>query len=112
MRAFGRDLIRGGHYSQRSCEPHLQAEHMAAPTNAAYVKRALANSEPSTQAVHTWHLTDVPECPLNGRYWGQSGYYADRPKSTRTTQSRHGRLFLLRPCSASRALDFVGTMFA
>ena len=48
MRAFGRDLVRGGHYGQRSCEPHLKAEHMAAPTNAAYVKKALANSEPST----------------------------------------------------------------
>jgi hypothetical protein len=48
MRAFDRDLIRGGHYGQRSCEPHLKAEHMAAPTNAAYVKKALANSEPST----------------------------------------------------------------
>jgi|SRR3954466_9986066 hypothetical protein len=45
MRAFGRDLIRGGHYGQRSCEPHLKAEHMAAPTNAAYVKKDLANSE-------------------------------------------------------------------
>ena len=39
---------RGGHYGQRSCEPHLKAEHMAAPTNAANVKKALANSEPST----------------------------------------------------------------
>ena len=48
MRAFDRDLIRGGHYGQRSCEPHQQAEHMAAPTNAANVKKALANSEPST----------------------------------------------------------------
>ena len=48
MRAIDRDLIRGGHYGQRSCEPHLKAEHMAAPTNAAYVKKALANSEPST----------------------------------------------------------------
>jgi hypothetical protein len=38
MRAFDRDLIRGGHYGQRSCEPHQQAEHMAAPTNAAFVK--------------------------------------------------------------------------
>jgi hypothetical protein len=46
MRVFDRDLIRGGHYGQRSCEPHLQAEHMAAPTNAAYVKKVLANSEP------------------------------------------------------------------
>jgi hypothetical protein len=35
MRAFDRDLIRGGHYGQRSCEPHQQAEHMAAPTKSA-----------------------------------------------------------------------------
>jgi hypothetical protein len=42
MREFGRDLIRGGHYGQRSCEPHKKAEHMAAPTNAANVKKALA----------------------------------------------------------------------
>jgi hypothetical protein len=48
MRAIDRDLIRGGHYGQRSCEPRKQAEHMAAPTNAAYVKKVLANSEPST----------------------------------------------------------------
>jgi hypothetical protein len=48
MRAFDRDLIRGGHYGQRSCEPRKQAEHMAAPTNPANVKKALANSEPST----------------------------------------------------------------
>ena len=27
--AFDRDLIRGGHYGQRSCEPHLKAKHMA-----------------------------------------------------------------------------------
>ena len=45
MRAFDRDLIRGGHYGQRSYEPHQQAEHMAAPTNAAFVKKVLANSE-------------------------------------------------------------------
>jgi len=48
MRPFDRDLIRGGHYGQRSCEPHSKAEHMAAPTNAAFVKKVLANSEPST----------------------------------------------------------------
>jgi adenylate cyclase len=29
MRGYDRDLIRGGHYGQRSCEPHKQAEHMA-----------------------------------------------------------------------------------
>ena len=46
MRAFDRDLIRGGHYGQRSCEPHQQAEHMTAPTDAALVTNVLANSEP------------------------------------------------------------------
>ncbi len=29
MRVFDRDLIRGEHYGQRSCEPHSKAEHMA-----------------------------------------------------------------------------------
>ena len=29
-------------------KPHQQAEHMAAPTNAANVKKVLANPEPST----------------------------------------------------------------
>jgi hypothetical protein len=48
MRAIDRDLIRGGHYGQRPDVPRLKAEHMAAPTNAANVKKALANSEPST----------------------------------------------------------------
>jgi hypothetical protein len=50
MRDFDRDLIRGGHYGQRSREPHQQAEHMAAPTHAANVKKALANSEPPHMA--------------------------------------------------------------
>ena len=70
MRAFDRDLIRGGHYGQRSCEPHQQAEHMAAPTNAADVKKVLANPEPST---HGTKLAD-PECRLSGRYQVQSGH--------------------------------------
>src|SRR5580698_2701735 len=55
MRAFGRDPIRGGHYGQRSCEPHLKAEHMAAPTNAA--KREKSSCQPG--AVHTWHIASV-----------------------------------------------------
>jgi hypothetical protein len=58
MRAFDRDLIRGGHYGQRPCEPHLKAEHMAAPTNAANVKKALANSGPSTHGTFETY-TDV-----------------------------------------------------
>jgi len=52
MRGFDRDLIRGGHYGQRSCEPHKQAEHMAVPTKPAGVKKVLANSEPSTHGTN------------------------------------------------------------
>jgi hypothetical protein len=48
MRAFDRDLIRGGHYGQRPGVPRSKAEHMAAPTNAANAKKTLANPEPST----------------------------------------------------------------
>jgi hypothetical protein len=62
MRAFDRDPIRGGHYGQRSCEPHPKAEHMAAPTNAANVKKVLANAEPSTHGP-------------NAKYW-DVGYWA------------------------------------
>ena len=29
-------------------KPHLNVEHMATPTNAAYMKKALANAEPFT----------------------------------------------------------------
>ena len=63
MRAYDRDLIRGGHYGQRPRVPHKQAEHMAAPTNAANVKKVLANSEPSTHGTKRTgplHCT----CPL------------------------------------------------
>jgi hypothetical protein len=48
MRVIERDLIRGGHYGQRPSVPHSKAEHMAASTKAANVKKALANPEPST----------------------------------------------------------------
>src|SRR4029453_6360993 len=49
MRGVDRDLIRGGHYGQRSCEPHPQAEHMAAPTKAAHVKKALLDRAACTR---------------------------------------------------------------
>jgi hypothetical protein len=53
------DLIRGGHYGQRPRVPHTQAEHMDAPTNAANVKKVLANSEPSTH----WGKADIAIAP-------------------------------------------------
>jgi hypothetical protein len=64
MRAFDRDLIRGGHYGQRSREPRNQAEHMAAPTKAAYMKKALANREPSTHGTSaTWRDDRMKSAP-------------------------------------------------
>src|SRR5882757_7000469 len=83
MRAFGRDLIRGGHYGQRSCEPRQQAEHMAAPTNAA--KR----EESSCQlgAVHTWHKADLTFTRMNVRFRGKSRHRNSRATRPLMTQS-------------------------
>jgi hypothetical protein len=63
MRGVVRDLIRGGHYGQRSCEPRLKAEHMGAPTNAAYVKK----SPCQLGAVHTWGDSDLRSCRRRAR---------------------------------------------
>jgi hypothetical protein len=52
MRAYDWDPIRAKHYGQRSCEPHAKAEHMAAPTNAALVKKGPCQ----LGAVHTWPI--------------------------------------------------------
>ena len=59
MRPFDRDLIRGGHYGQRSCEPRKQAEHMAAPTNL-HVMILLANPEPSTHGTNAKSAMRLP----------------------------------------------------
>ena len=67
MRAYDRDLIRGEHYGQRSCEPHSKAEHMAAPTNAALVKKVLANSGPSTHGPIASFRWDPMTCPISGK---------------------------------------------
>ena len=69
MRVFDRDLIRGGHYGQRSYEPRQKAGHMAAPTNAA--KREESPCQPG--AVHTWHFSDLTGSPDEVRFLGQSG---------------------------------------
>src|SRR5690242_7023571 len=67
MRAIDRDLIRGGHYGQRRCVPHSKAEHMAAPTNAANVKKALANSAPSTHGTKQTSKTPRPMSAFGGK---------------------------------------------
>src|SRR6266850_7125168 len=105
MRAFGRDLIRGGHYGQRSCEPRQQAEHMAAPTNAA--KREESPCQPG--AVHTWHETDLPRCPQFGSYRGESGHggYERRlPSLTPTETLAVHCATVLKPVSALSEYSF------
>src|SRR5947208_15074565 len=92
MRANDRDLIRGGHYGQRSCEPHSKAEHMAAPTNAELVKITLANAEPSThdpkrtsgecrenQEIIALGVSDL----IHVKAGRQPGHYAARQKEKR-----------------------------
>jgi hypothetical protein len=78
MRAFDRDLIRGGHYGQRSRKPRSKAEHMAAPTNAALVKKVLANSEPSTHGPSR-HFAAARQF---GRFWTEADI-GPGPMSTR-----------------------------
>src|SRR2546428_507125 len=112
MRAFDRDLIRGGHYGQRSCEPHLQAEHMAALTQAcvrdestcqpgavhtcephlqadhmAALTQACVRDESTCQpgAVHTWHFSDALNPPPKVGYEGSSGRGLDILKSSQMT---------------------------
>jgi hypothetical protein len=77
MRAFDRDLIRGGHYGQQSCESRSQAEHMAAPTKPCDVKIVLANPEPST-----WHDCDIELGRLNFRSRHLSGRIAETIRNT------------------------------
>src|SRR5258708_30649916 len=91
MREFDRDLIRGGHYGQRSHEPRQKAGHMAAPTNAA--KREESPCQPG--AVHTWHETDMPmQSPhvgcwgINGPGWGR-GSKSDSDRVHQCVRSDH-----------------------
>ena len=45
-------------------KPHLKAEHMAAPTKPADVKKAPCQ----LGAVHTWHRADMPQWSLEVRF--------------------------------------------
>src|ERR1700688_3844534 len=90
MRVHDRALLRGGHYGQRSCEPHLQAEHMAAPTNAA--KREKSSCQHG--AVHTWHKAGLSLAKVEVCCWGKCGHRCSRlrlghrPISSITTDGR------------------------
>jgi hypothetical protein len=85
-------------------EPHLQAEHMAAPTNAAYVKKVLANSESSTHgtfrtwlswsvmSVH-WGITNLASAPMHFRKWTRSGHWLPDYSAGGTDHRARGRHF-------------------
>src|ERR1700730_2260620 len=67
MRGFDRDLIRGEHYGQRSCEPHKRP-------NTWLHRPACGREESPCQlgAVHTWHSA-VPTVLSNVGFRGQTG---------------------------------------
>jgi len=58
MRAFDRDLIREGHYGQRSCEPHTKAVHMAAPTRLRRAKSSCQQGAVPHMALFTHGAVD------------------------------------------------------
>ena len=90
------DPISGLHQGQRPQRPHQQAEYMAAPERFA----EMPDFFPCTAgAVHTWHLTDIRERPLSGRYRGESG---------RLTEGRHRLLIEAGPDDAIHMLDPAG----
>ena len=62
---------------------------MAAPTKAAYVKKALANQEPSTHGT----IADVQTALMNVRFEGKNGHDADMTRCLLMTQSGHSRVF-------------------
>src|SRR5215831_15210073 len=70
MRGFDRDLIRGKHYGQRSCEPHLKAEHMAAPTKSA-TRRFFLPTRSRPHMALSGHSYRAHRCPL----LAQSGHH-------------------------------------
>src|SRR6516165_7760493 len=64
MRGFDRDLIRGKHYGQRSCEPRLKAEHMAAPTKSA-TRRFFLPTRSRPHMAQSGHPAAEFQCPLS-----------------------------------------------
>jgi hypothetical protein len=62
-----------------------QAEHMAAPTNAANVKKSPCQSG----AVHTWPITAISDVRFDGEFRGTNGPSGD--SLLRQLMTRNGR---------------------
>ena len=67
MRAFDRDLIRGGHYGQRSCEPRLKGRTHGCTDQALRREILLANSEPSTRGTKRPIADEPSRSALKGK---------------------------------------------
>src|SRR5271170_8378184 len=91
MRAFDRDLIRGGHYGQRSCEPHQTGRTHGCTDQACNVKILLANSEPSTHGTKRrfWSV-----CPMVASLIGRLGSSAFRLSTAAVLMSLRGLALL------------------
>ncbi len=64
MRVFDRDLIRGEHYGQRSCEPHSKAEHMAQSDAPPQDGRASLSAQSGNGAIITPMRRFPPPCTI------------------------------------------------
>ncbi|WP_218650297.1 hypothetical protein, partial [Brevundimonas sp. P7753] len=73
-----RTHLRGRHYGQRSCEPHQQVEHMAAPTR---LSRTSNQSLPTESLPHMADTVEKVREPavigLFGSIWSRRGKLSD-----------------------------------
>ena len=85
MRAYDRDLIRGGHYGQRPRVPHLKGRTHGC------TDQGCKREESSCQlgAVHTWHKADMPFVPFNVRFRGKADHRMVLSQWPLMTQSGH-----------------------
>jgi hypothetical protein len=87
--------------------PHSKAEHMAAPTNAANVKKVLANSEPSTHGTSR-HFSALQNLSLLGNsgqrsilaYDGLSAFDPKRSLAPAPREQEHASDFRLKTALA------------
>src|SRR5262249_28082568 len=90
MRAFDRDLIRGGHYGQRPCAPRLTGR-------ITWLHRPAMRREDfpcQLGAVHTWHKADVPRAERDVRFSNRpSGSSTFRLTTTPVAMSLTGSRF-------------------
>jgi hypothetical protein len=81
MRAFDRDLIRGGHYGQRPSVPRRPNTWLHRPS----LPREDSRCQPG--AVHTWPFAAIQDVRYQVGNRGQSGHGGDIAKPTQMTDA-------------------------